>query len=131
MAKAIHTMIRVFDADKAMDFYKKAFGLDVADRFEFDNFSLIYLRNTEADFELELTVNNGQEEVYDHGSGYGHLAFAVDDFEGEHTRMQSENLKPTKIFELIFPNGTPARAFFVTDPDGYKIEVVERGWRFQ
>ena len=48
MAKAIHTMIRVLDLDKSMDFYKRAFGLDLAQRFDFDDFTLAYLRNDEA-----------------------------------------------------------------------------------
>jgi len=130
MAKAIHQMIRVFDADKAIDFYKRAFGLDVEGRFDFDGFSLIYLKNPENDFEIELTVNNDQEKPYSHGDGYGHIAFAVDDIDAEHTRFESENLNPTKKFEMTFPNGTPERAFFVTDPDGYKIEIVQRGGRF-
>lgn len=130
MAKAIHQMIRVFDEDKAVDFYKRAFGLDVAGRFDFDDFALVYLKNPENDFELELTVNKGQETPYNHGDGYGHLAFAVEDLDAEHARLEGENLEPTKKFEMVFPDGTPERAFFLTDPDGYKIEVVESGGRF-
>ena len=60
MAKAIHTMIRVLDLDKAVSFYDKAFGLKVADKFDFDDFTLVYLRNDENDFEIELTLNKGQ-----------------------------------------------------------------------
>ena len=130
MAKAVHQMIRVFDAEKAIDFYKRGFGLDVAGRFDFDGFSLIYLKNPENDFELELTVNNDQEEPYSHGDAYGHLAFAVDDLDAEHERLQGENMEPTKKFEMTFPDGTLERAFFVTDPDGYKIEILQRGGRF-
>ena len=55
------------------------FGLDVADRFGFDGFTLIYLRNAENDFEIELTVNHDQEQQYTHGDGYGHIAVCVDD----------------------------------------------------
>jgi lactoylglutathione lyase len=131
MAKAIHQMIRVFDEDKAVDFYKRAFGLDVAGRFDFDDFTLVYMKNPETDFELELTVNKGREAPYKHGEAYGHLAFAVDDLDAEYARLEGENLGPTKKFEMVFPNGTPERAFFLTDPDGYKIEIVQRGGRFQ
>ena len=53
MAKAIHTMIRVLDLDRSIDFYQRAFGLEVADRFDFDGFALVYLRNAENDFEIE------------------------------------------------------------------------------
>jgi catechol 2,3-dioxygenase-like lactoylglutathione lyase family enzyme len=67
MAKAIHMMVRVLDAEKSIDFYERAFGLTIADRFDFDDFTLVYLRNPEADFEVELTVNKGRTEPYDHG----------------------------------------------------------------
>jgi len=131
MAKAIHTMIRVFDESKAVDFYERAFGLTVSGRFDFDDFTLVYLKNPESDFELELTVNKGQDAPYTHGDAYGHMAFAVENLDAEHERLVSENLEPTKKFEMSFPDGTPARGFFVTDPDGYKIEVVQLGGRFQ
>ena len=130
MAKAIHAMIRVFDEDKAVDFYKRALGLDVSGRFDFDDFTLVFMKNPETDFEIELTVNKGQEAPYNHGDAYGHLAFAVDDLDVEHARLKGENLEPTKKFEMSLTDGTPARGFFVTDPDGYKIELVQRGGRF-
>jgi catechol 2,3-dioxygenase-like lactoylglutathione lyase family enzyme len=57
MAKAIHMMVRVLDLDRSIAFYRTAFELDVADRFDFDSFTLVYLRNSEADFEVELTLN--------------------------------------------------------------------------
>ena len=87
MAKAIHTMIRVLDLDKTISFYDKAFDLKVADRFDFDDFTLVYLRNDENDFEIELTLNKGQVEPYTHGDGYGHVAVCVDDCRAEHSRM--------------------------------------------
>jgi len=62
MAEAIHMMIRVLDPEKSIDFYEKAFGLTVADRFDFDDFTLVYLRNPETDFEVELTVNKDRTE---------------------------------------------------------------------
>ena len=61
MAKAIHTMIRVQELDRSIDFYDRAFGLKVAERVDFDDFTLVYLRNAENDFELELTWNHDQE----------------------------------------------------------------------
>ncbi|WP_019443782.1 VOC family protein, partial [Brucella abortus] len=88
MAKAIHTMIRVLDADKSVAFYNQAFGLDIAERIDFETFTLIYLRNEEADFEVELTVNKGRTEPYNLGDGYGHLAVAVDDVDAEHARFR-------------------------------------------
>ena len=81
MAKAIHSMIRVLDEARSVDFYRRAFGLDVAQRLDFPDFTLVYLSNPETDFELELTVNKGRTEPYQLGDGYGHLAFSVDDLD--------------------------------------------------
>ncbi|MEM8652386.1 MAG: lactoylglutathione lyase, partial [Pseudomonadota bacterium] len=60
MAKAIHSMIRVFEEERSVEFYKSAFDLSVADRLDFDSFTLVYLSNSENDFELELTINKDQ-----------------------------------------------------------------------
>ena len=131
MAKAIHSMVRVVDEARSVGFYKKAFGLDVADRFDFDDFTLIYLRNSEIDFELELTVNKGREEAYSLGDGYGHLAVAVDDIESEHRRFSTAGLNPRDIVEFNRDGALMAKFFFVEDPDGYKIEVLQKHGRFR
>ena len=130
MAKAIHTMIRVFDEDKSVDFYRKAFGLEVADRFDFDSFTLVYLRNSESDFEIELTVNKEQDAPYTHGDGYGHVAFAVDDLDAEHERVKALGLEARDIVEFNRDGSLMARFFFMQDPDGYKIEVLQRHGRY-
>jgi lactoylglutathione lyase len=131
MAKAIHTMIRVLDLDRSIDFYQKAFGLDVADHFDFDGFALVYLRNDENDFEIELTLNKGESEPYTHGSGYGHVAVCVDDCKSEHARFKQLGLEPNDVKEFNRDGELMARFFFVQDPDGYKIEVLERHGRYQ
>lgn len=131
MAKAIHSMIRVLDEARSLDFYKTAFGLEVADRLDFENFTLVYLSNAESAFELELTVNKGQEEPYDLGSGYGHFAVLVEDLEAEHARFEAEGLNPRKLVEFAPDGKLVGKFFFVTDPDGYEIEVLQRGGRFK
>ncbi len=130
MAKAIHTMIRVLDLDKAVSFYDKAFGLKVADKFDFDDFTLVYLRNDENDFEIELTLNKEQTEPYTHGDGYGHIAVCVDDCHAEHSRMTKLGFKPNDVKEFNRDGELMARFFFVQDPDGYKIEVLEKHGRY-
>jgi len=87
MAKAIHSMIRVLEEARSVDFYSKAFGLAVADRLDFPSFTLVYLRNDDADFEVELTINKGHAEPYALGTGYGHIAFVVEDLDHEHARF--------------------------------------------
>jgi lactoylglutathione lyase len=123
-------MIRVLDEGKSRAFYQSAFGLNVAGRLDFDNFTLVYLRNGETDFELELTINKGRTEPYDLGNGYGHLAFSVDDLDAEHVRMKGLQLKIRDIVEFKREGTMLARFFFVEDPDGYKIEVLERQGRY-
>ena len=130
MAKAIHTMLRVLDLDKAVSFYDKAFGLKVADKFDFDDFTLVYLRNDENDFEIELTLNKGQTEPYTHGDGYGHIAVCVDDCHAEHSRMTKLGFKPNDVKEFNRDGELMARFFFVQDPDGYKIEILEKHGRY-
>jgi lactoylglutathione lyase len=130
MAKPIHAMIRVLDEARSLDFYARAFGLAVADRFQFADFALIYLHNPSTPFELELTVNFDRKEPYAHGDGYGHIAVSVDDIEAEHARFEKEQLSPGPVRDFKHDGATLARFFFVTDPDGYKIEVLQRGGRY-
>jgi lactoylglutathione lyase len=131
VAKAIHSMIRALDEARSVAFYEKAFGLSVADRFDFDDFTLIYLRNGEADFEVELTVNKGRTEAYDLGDGYGHIAFAVDDLEAEHARLEAAGLAPRKIVEFERDGSLMAKFFFIADPDDYQIELLQKHGRYK
>ena len=131
MAKCIHAMLRVIDETRSVAFYRTAFALDIAERLEFDDFILLYLRNDEADFEVELTVNKGRVEPYDLGDGYGHLAFCVDDLDGEHARFSAAGFAPRKIVEFNRDGTLLARFFFVQDPDGYQIEVLQRHGRYR
>ncbi|MGH7122156.1 MAG: VOC family protein [Acetobacteraceae bacterium] len=132
MAKLIHTMIRVRDLEPSIKFYYDAFGLEVAHRLDFPDFSLAYLRNAEADAELELTWNRDRNQRYTHGDGYGHVAFSVDDAAATRSRLDELGLSPKDMRELRDDNGALlARYFFIEDPDGYKIEVLERHGHYQ
>ena len=130
MAKAIHVMVRVIDEEKSVAFYRKAFGLGVQDRYDFNGFTLVYLKNPENDFEIELTVNHGRTEAYTHGSGYGHIAVSTDDIDREHKRLEAAGFSPTPVKEFHREGVLMARFFFVQDPDGYKIEVLQRHGRY-
>lgn len=131
MAKAIHSMIRVLDEARSVEFYRKAFGLNVADRLDFEKFTLVYMSNSKSAFEVELTINKGRTEAYDLGDGYGHLAVLVEDLEAEHARFIAEGLEPRKIVEFAPDGKLVGKFFFIADPDGYEIEVLERGGRFK
>lgn len=131
MAKLIHTMIRVLDEQRSVDFYAKAFGMKVSRRLDKDTFTLVYLRGKETDQEIELTVNKGHDKAYTHGDGYGHVAFVVDDLDAEHARFEAAGLNPQKLVEFREDGELIAKFFFVTDPDGYKIEVLQRHGHYQ
>ena len=130
MAKMIHSMIRVRDEERSRAYYRDAFGLELAERAEFESFVLIYLSNAEIGFELELTINKEEAGAYDLGNGYGHLAFSVGDIEAEHARLTDLGFSPTDIKSLKHGGETFATFFFVEDPDGYKIEILKRAGRF-
>jgi len=131
MAKMIHSMIRVLDEARSVEFYRTAFGLEVADRLDFDNFTLVYLSNPETEFELELTVNKGTTEPYDLGNGYGHIAVSVEDVDALHAKLTDAGYEPRKLVDFAPGGEVIARFFFIKDPDGYEIEVLRRGGRFK
>lgn len=125
MPKLIHAMIRVVDLDRSKAFYEQGFGLVESHRLDFSTFALVYLREPESGFEIELTLNKGHTEPYTHGSAYGHMAFCVEDLDAQRVQLQKLGCVTGDIKELAGATGG-ARFFFVTDPDGYKIEVLQR-----
>jgi lactoylglutathione lyase len=131
MAKPIHMMVRVRDEERSVDFYRRAFGLEIAQRVDFPDFTLVYMREPAGGFEVELTVNKDRAQPYSLGDGYGHLAFVVDDLEAERARMTAQGLAPKDIKQMNHDGKTFAKFFFIEDPDGYKIEVLQKAGRFQ
>lgn len=126
MPKIIHTMIRVLDPERSMQFYSRAFGFAVTHRLDYPDFTLIYLKNSENDFEIELTHNHDRTTPYSHGDGYGHYAFATADLDAMHSELTGLGYAPTPVKEFKKNDALLARFFFVSDPDGYKIEVLQR-----
>ncbi|EFE22764.1 glyoxalase family protein [Edwardsiella tarda ATCC 23685] len=131
MAKMIHSMIRVFDLDRSIKFYAQALQLKVKQRCDFDGFSLVYLANEDSSFELELTYNADRCTPYSHGSGYGHLAVTVDDINATHNALLTAQLMPGEVKVFHQQDQVLAKFFFITDPDGYQIEFIERAGRYQ
>jgi len=130
MAKPIHSMIRVLDEDRAVTFYRAAIGLEIVDRYPFDSFTLIYMRDLASTFELELTVNHDRTEPYNLSDGYGHLAVAVDDLDAARMKMEAAGGTLGPVRELQRDGALLGRFFFIKDPDGYSIEVLQRHGRF-
>lgn len=129
--KAIHMMIRVFEEARSIAFYKALLGLEISDRVDFDGFTLIYLKNPASPFELELTVNKDRTAPYNLGDGYGHVAFVVDDLSATRSQAVAAGLSPGDIKNMTHQGKPFGTFFFIADPDGYKIEVLQKGGRFQ
>ncbi|TYO95028.1 lactoylglutathione lyase [Geothermobacter ehrlichii] len=120
----IHSCIRVMDLEKSEQFYQQAFGFEVARRLNFleHKFTLSYLRAPGGTFELELTWNHDQKQPYELGNGYSHLAVGVKDLAASHRRHTELGLNPMPLKGLA---GGEARFYFLSDPDGYLVEVVK------
>lgn len=131
MAKVIHTMIRVLDLEKSLKFYGDVLDLHESHRLDFPDFALVYLRNAENDMEVELTLNKGRTEAYTHGTGYGHVGVVVDDLASKHRALSAAGYEPAPIKEFKRGDELLARFFFIQDPDGYKIEMLERHGHYQ
>ena len=126
--KYLHTMIRVMDLDKSIDFYTKFFNMQLIRKNDFPGgkFSLAFLgygpesNNTV----LELTYNWEQTEAYDKGNGWGHIAIGVQDIYNLCDDLENSGLE---IIRKPGPmkHGTTLIAF-IKDPDGYSIELIER-----
>jgi lactoylglutathione lyase len=132
MSKLIHSMIRVLDLAPSLKFYADCFDLQPAHRLDFPSFSLVYLRNAENDAEIELTWNKDRTAPYTHGDGYGHVAVCVPDVAADRARLIGLGYSPLDIKEFKADDGLLiARYFFIEDPDGYKVEVLERHGHYQ
>ena len=121
----IHICYRVMDLEASEKFYREAFGFEVGRKKDFPEgrFTLSYLVCPGLPFELELTYNYDPPEPYTIGDGYSHLAVGVTDLEASHQRHTELGLNPTPIKGLVAGQGM---FYFVTDPDGFRVEVVRR-----
>ncbi len=126
--RLLHTMIRVLDLDKSIDFYCRHLGMKLMRRTDFPGgeFTLAFVGYGDESGEtvVELTHNWGRREPYEIGTGFGHLAVAVPDIHGACGVMRAEGVTisrepgPMKHGQSVIA--------FIEDPDGYKIELVER-----
>lgn len=125
MAKLIHSMLRVLDLERSTSFYQDVLGMSVARRLEFPDFTLVYLRGDEADFEIELTHNHDRKTPYAAGEGYGHIAACVPDLRQEHRRLSDRGHPVGEIKRLVHEGNLVGEFFFLSDPDGYRIEILQ------
>ena len=126
--RMLHTMLRVKDQDKSIDFYTRHLGMKVLRQAEYPDgkFTNTFVGyGDESDHTvLELTYNWGREEPYDTGDGYGHIAIAVPDIYAACEQMEKEGVTITRAPGPM-KHGTTVIAF-IEDPDGYKVELIEK-----
>lgn len=126
--RLLHTMIRVFDLDKSITFYTDLLGMKLLRRSDYPSgeFTLAFVGyGDETDHTVvELTHNWGQKEPYELGSGFGHLAIGVQDIYAVCETLRASGVKITREPGAM-KHGTTVIAF-IEDPDGYKIELIER-----
>lgn len=124
----LHTMIRVKDLEKSIDFYTRHLGMKVLYRNEYPSgeFTLAFVGygDDKSNTVIELTHNWGQEEPYDLGDGFGHLAIGVPDIYGTCAALEKEGVKIPRAPGPMKHGGSVIA--FIEDPDGYKIELIER-----
>lgn len=116
--KMVHENYNVFNLQKSMDFYEKALGLKEKSRKEAPDgsFIIVYMGNEENDFLLELTWLRDMERPYNLGDCEFHLAFQTDDFEAAHEKHKEMGC-------ICFENPEMG-IYFITDPDGYWLEII-------
>ena len=127
MATFLHTMYRITDPDRIRAFYEAlgfsfARDLDIVRNGELEATNYFFSLGDD-DSVLELTYNHDGRS-YDLGSAYGHIALAVDDLDETLARLQAQGIEPEREPYRVREGGS--RLCFVGDPDGYRIELIDR-----
>jgi lactoylglutathione lyase len=125
MSELIHTCYRITDIDRSTEFYK-ALGFEEVGRVPIRDEAINVFMNLPGDGEsprLELTYNFGVDS-YELGTGYGHIAITADDLDATLERLNAQGIEPEKPPYTVREGGS--RLCFVRDPDGYRIELIEK-----
>ena len=124
--KLVHTCMRVRDIDASLRFYE-ALGFERRGKLDFGSAYNIYMGVPGDGDTLELTVNSDQDEPYDLGNGYGHIALTVDDLDGLLAGLDQQGIEPEKAPYAPGGRSEVGRIAFVADPDGYRVELIDGG----
>jgi lactoylglutathione lyase len=123
----IHTCYRITDIDRSVAFYN-ALGFNEIGRLPIREEAINVFMGLPEDGpepRLELTFNIGQTDPYEIGTGYGHIAITTSDLDGALEKLAGQGIEPEKPPYSIREGGS--RLCFVRDPDGYRVEIIERG----
>jgi lactoylglutathione lyase len=127
MTRYLHTMYRITDPERSRAFYE-ALGLEYRREFPIVRDGELEATNyffgvPDQEEELELTLNHDGRS-YDLGTGYGHIALGVEDLDGALARLREQGIEPERPPYSVREGGS--RLCFVQDPDGYRVELIER-----
>jgi lactoylglutathione lyase len=123
----IHTCYRIFEVDRSVAFYA-ALGFEEKGRIPIRDEAInvfMGLPDDGPEPRLELTYNVGRDEPYEVGTGYGHIAITTPDLDSTLSRLSAQGIEPERPPYTVRDGGS--RLCFVRDPDGYRVELIERG----
>jgi lactoylglutathione lyase len=124
MSELIHTCYRILEIDRSVAFYEKL-GFEENARLPIRDEAVNVFMGLPGDgARLELTWNKDQQDAYEIGTGYGHIALTVDDLDKTLQNLGEQGVEPEKPPYTVREGGP--RLCFVRDPDGYRIELIER-----
>jgi lactoylglutathione lyase len=124
VSELIHTCYRIAEIDRSVEFYEKL-GFEEVGRIPIRDEAInVFMGLPNDGPRLELTWNKDRDEPYDIGTGYGHIAVSIDDLDGTLEQLKAVGIEPEKPPYSIREGGN--RLCFVRDPDGYRIELIER-----
>jgi lactoylglutathione lyase len=119
----LHTCYRITDIDRSVAFYE-ALGFEDRRRMPIREEAINVFMGLPGDEDrLELTYNFGVD-AYEIGTGYGHIAVSVDDIDETLARLKEQDIEPEREPYRVREGGS--RICFVRDPDGYRIELIDR-----
>ena len=121
----LHTMIRVKDVEKSLDFYHKLFDMELDKKKRLDDCWLYFLKDKETGTQIELTYNDETpENGYNIGTGFGHFAFSVKSMDEFTQKLESNGY--SYLYEPFDLTGKGSKIAFIKDPDGYEVEIIEK-----
>ena len=125
----IHTCYRILDPEKSVDFYVYKLGMKKVGEMHFSDATNYFFAMEEDPSSpmLELTHNHGRTEPYEKGDGYSHVAFVVEDLEGTVGRLKEQGVEVVVDPKTMTVEGHDYKISFIEDPDGYRVELVEKG----
>jgi lactoylglutathione lyase len=115
-------MLRTGSPDEMIDFYTEAFDMEMRRKKEMDTFTLYFLGYPDQTAEIELTYNHGEDDRYEKGEGFGHIAIHTSEYTSLNEAYKQAVQAGGEDYRL--PEECPGNYAFVKDPEGYEVEII-------